>query len=50
MEPGTPFDDLFEEFFRRHQQGGNDGRTKSRANANRIRSAPASSSIRPASS
>jgi len=24
MEPGTPFDDLFEEFFRRHQQGGND--------------------------
>src|SRR3984893_9737498 len=24
LEPGTPFDDLFEEFFRRHQQGGND--------------------------
>ena len=24
MEPGTPFDDLFEEFFRRHQQGGDD--------------------------
>ncbi|HUI20161.1 MAG TPA: Do family serine endopeptidase [Methylocella sp.] len=22
LEPGTPFDDLFEEFFRRHQQGG----------------------------
>ncbi|MGQ0444966.1 MAG: serine protease, partial [Beijerinckiaceae bacterium] len=22
MEPGTPFDDLFEEFFRRHHQGG----------------------------
>ncbi len=24
LEPGTPFDDLFEEFFRRHQQGGNE--------------------------
>jgi serine protease Do len=24
LAPGTPFDDLFEEFFRRHQQGGND--------------------------
>jgi serine protease Do len=24
LEPGTPFDDLFEEFFRRHQQGGKD--------------------------
>src|SRR5580704_7625235 len=24
LEPGTPFDDLFEEFFRHHQQGGND--------------------------
>ena len=24
LEPGTPFDDLFEEFFRRHQQGDND--------------------------
>jgi serine protease Do len=25
LEPGTPFDDLFEEFFRRHQQGGQGG-------------------------
>ncbi|QBR72617.1 serine protease [Beijerinckiaceae bacterium] len=24
LEPGTPFDDLFEEFFRRHQQGNKD--------------------------
>ncbi|HXW70149.1 MAG TPA: Do family serine endopeptidase [Methylocella sp.] len=24
LDPGTPFDDLFEEFFRRHQQGGGD--------------------------
>ncbi|WOJ89551.1 Do family serine endopeptidase [Methylocapsa polymorpha] len=24
LEPGTPFDDLFEEFFRRRQQGGNE--------------------------
>ena len=24
LEPGTPFDDLFEEFFRRHQQNGKD--------------------------
>lgn len=24
LGPGTPFDDLFEEFFRRHQQGGGD--------------------------
>ncbi|SFK47582.1 Do family serine endopeptidase [Methylocapsa palsarum] len=26
VEPGTPFDDLFEEFFRRHQQGGKGGK------------------------
>jgi serine protease Do len=26
LEPGTPFDDLFEEFFRRRQQQGNNGR------------------------
>jgi serine protease Do len=26
LEPGTPFDDLFEEFFRRHQQGGKGGK------------------------
>ncbi|WGJ14218.1 Do family serine endopeptidase [Methylocapsa sp. D3K7] len=25
LEPGTPFDDLFEEFFKRHQQGGQRG-------------------------
>jgi serine protease Do len=25
LEPGTPFDDLFEEFFRRRQQGGSGG-------------------------
>jgi serine protease Do len=25
LEPGTPFDDLFEEFFKRHQQGGQGG-------------------------
>ena len=54
LEPGTPFDDLFEEFFKRHQQGqrGQGAATdpKSRANASRIRSARASSSIPPASS
>jgi serine protease Do len=30
LEPGTPFDDLFEEFFRRHQQGGNDRQDQKR--------------------
>lgn len=30
LEPGTPFDDLFEEFFRRHQQGGERGEPKRR--------------------
>lgn len=29
VEPGTPFDDLFEEFFRRHQQGGKGGKGQS---------------------
>jgi serine protease Do len=29
LEPGTPFDDLFEEFFRRRQQQGNNGRGES---------------------
>ncbi len=47
LEPGTPFDDLFEEFFRRHQQGAMTGKIKNNASANRIRSAPASSSIHP---
>jgi serine protease Do len=30
LQPGTPFDDLFEEFFRRHQQGGNDRQDQKR--------------------
>jgi serine protease Do len=30
FEPGTPFDDLFEEFFRRHRQGGNERQEQKR--------------------
>jgi serine protease Do len=30
LEPGTPFDDLFEEFFRRHHQGGGDRQDQKR--------------------
>ena len=51
LPPGTPFEDLFEEFFnRRGQGGGGEQRQYAAASAARIPSAPALSSIRRASS
>ena len=53
LPPGTPFEDLFEEFFNRRGQGngGDDGGESAPSVSDaRTRSGPASSSIRPASS
>ena len=38
LEPGTPFDDLFEEFFRRHQQQGGNGRPEQKPRERRSNS------------
>jgi serine protease Do len=36
LEPGTPFDDLFEEFFRRHQPRGNDRQGQKQRKSNSL--------------
>ncbi len=49
LPPGSPFEEFFEEFFKNKRgQGGGNGDARIRGGS--IRSAPASSSIRPASS